>query len=325
MQSRSSSAGIGLRSTSSDASGGRNRMSVLIPLRTEARPKTLSLGRRTSRPATSRNRAALLAGLRGGGSVADGPGRRLLFRRRRDNAVLAGPLRFVERLVGGRDEAFDGLVRGEACCPETRGHPDELAVRARDAEIVHELPDPLRGVARAREVRAWKHDGDLLATVPAREVELADGLGKDARDGAYHLTAGLADTGSSARTDVPATPSFAALASKATEPSSIRWLPVSARAPTGPPAITRPCWTRTSAACFGIGVADARTASSERSIWTATVTRATTRPPLAIVAVAAIRGSAGSVPTAWPCRTISALWERAMERNRAVFRSRTAC
>src|SRR5437016_2395173 len=72
-----------------------------------------------------------------------------------------------------------------------RGHPAELAVHARHAGIVHELPDPLGGVARAHEIRAWKDDGDLLAPVPAGEVELADGVGKDARDRTQHFVAGL--------------------------------------------------------------------------------------------------------------------------------------
>jgi len=108
----------------------------------------------------------------------------------------------------------------------------------------------------------------------------------------------IAATGSTATIDAFATPSLALCAANSVLPKTTRPDTMRLRAPFGPPAITRPSWTRSRAAWAGSGVDCRTTASTLSPSGTATVTRASTRTPSLIEAVAAIRGSEARVPTA---------------------------
>ena len=93
---------------------------------------------------------------------------------------------------------------------------------------------------------------------------------------------------------------YAIFAVNVVEPKTTRPFSTAAVDPIGPPATTRPLRTSTSAACEGSGVASRMRVSSVLPRGSASVTRASTWAPCAMVAVDVIRGGGRSVPVTSP-------------------------
>src|SRR5437868_3650057 len=102
------------------------------------------------------------------------------------DAVLAGPLRPVERRVGrGEDVLGREAVSGDGD-PEAGADGDRLAMPGQQQTSVDILPNPLGQVHGTVEVGARQHEHEFLPTPAAGEIDVADPLfqrlGKLAQD-----------------------------------------------------------------------------------------------------------------------------------------------
>src|SRR6476469_2926500 len=106
-----------------------------------------------------------LEGLSGAGARARG-----------DDAVLAAPLRLVERAVGGGDDPVSGRRLREGRDAEADGDVDPGAVGRKDRPLLQGDARALGEARGAVEVGARQDDRELLAAPACRDVDLADRL-----------------------------------------------------------------------------------------------------------------------------------------------------
>src|SRR3954471_5145709 len=123
-------------------------------------------------------------GSRLGGDPPGGP-------RGGDDAVLAAPLRVVERGVGGREElgaAGGGRERRDA---EARGDRDRGAVGSEDDPRRQRAPDPLGDECAALHVGAGQDEQELLPTPARGQVDVSERVVEDDAELAQHAVARL--------------------------------------------------------------------------------------------------------------------------------------
>ena len=84
---------------------------------------------------------------------------------------------------------------GVASCPEAGRYLEGGSVRRRDEQFLEILADLLRQCACSAQIRSGQHDSEFLASVTAREVQLANGLGQGLSDTSQNVVARLVAVG----------------------------------------------------------------------------------------------------------------------------------
>ena len=111
------------------------------------------------------------------------------------NAVPTVLFGVVERLVGAVDERCYRIVVYTFGKPDAHGDLDDVAVRERDAHVLHVAADSLCDNLRVLGRCAWQKHGEFLAAVAHGHVGGAQAARERLRDRNKHLVAGEVPVG----------------------------------------------------------------------------------------------------------------------------------